>query len=196
MLKEATDRQHVRSERTKRSNETKTDKVLDLLQSIPGEISNHELTKFYVRWPAAIHNLRDRGHVIECRETEDAMFYRYAGYVPHIKVDDDWKARYYASPHWHDCRKARLYHDGYQCCHCKSKVSLEVHHWAYDLFAEDIEDLMTLCSTCHERMHGQKGVKLSFPRYVPEVIYYRLQNKPHVPKPPTIYDRGGQGRIF
>ncbi len=51
--------------------------------------------------------------------------------------------------------------DSYQCCNCKAqKVGLEVHHIVYrSNNGSDLpENLITLCSTCHNNIHSGKLV--------------------------------------
>ena len=46
--------------------------------------------------------------------------------------------------------------DGYRCrlCGRDDDVQLHVHHCTYANYAEErLEDLITLCSACHERFH-------------------------------------------
>ena len=52
--------------------------------------------------------------------------------------------------------KRRVYaRDGYRCRLCgHADVGLQVHHSTYKNYAQErLEDLLTLCETCHRRVH-------------------------------------------
>lgn len=58
---------------------------------------------------------------------------------------------------WREKRSERLEMDGYCCALCGDKNDLEVHHLTYDrLGNESMEDLITVCHSCHEMLHGRK----------------------------------------
>lgn len=46
------------------------------------------------------------------------------------------------------------------CEHCQSPFNVQVHHLRYpEVWGEEqIEDLMTLCDSCHTKIHKPKGV--------------------------------------
>jgi 5-methylcytosine-specific restriction endonuclease McrA len=69
------------------------------------------------------------------------------------------KQAYLKSDHWQTKRKARLKLDNYTCQSCLSSgVPLEVHHLHYRTHtAERLEDLVSLCRSCHERQHQHYG---------------------------------------
>jgi len=58
-------------------------------------------------------------------------------------------------PDWRMSRTARLQYDEFMCQQCHASDSLEVHHWEPFRFSFDnsIENLVTLCSSCHLEMH-------------------------------------------
>lgn len=59
---------------------------------------------------------------------------------------------YLLSPRWQEVRAAALERAGHRCQLCYSKVRLEVHHRTYErLGHEEPDDLIVLCSRCHER---------------------------------------------
>jgi uncharacterized protein YlaI len=77
-------------------------------------------------------------------------------------VTPDMKAIYYTLPHWHRVKQERHARDSHRCVLCMSGSDLRCHHVSYSkLFNEPIEDLMTLCETCHERVHEE--CRLKFP---------------------------------
>jgi 5-methylcytosine-specific restriction endonuclease McrA len=63
--------------------------------------------------------------------------------------------RYLNSPAWKQKRAERLKIDGGRCTACGTTEGLlGVHHLNYDsLGCEDMEDLRTLCETCHTDLH-------------------------------------------
>lgn len=140
--------------------------------------TNSELIKATShRFSSVLDVLRQRGHDIETEDLGEGAFrYHYRGYTPTVKVKPEWKDAYYHSGHWRMKRNARLALDAFTCSQCKSKSDLQVHHWTYDLFNEDLESLVTLCVTCHQRLHELKAVQIHFPRYVSSEIAERLKS--------------------
>lgn len=62
---------------------------------------------------------------------------------------------YMATKSWEEKKIERLKHDGYQCQICGSGKNLTVHHITYDrLGAEDLDDIITVCKTCHDKIHA------------------------------------------
>lgn len=58
---------------------------------------------------------------------------------------------------WRNKRKSVLKRDKRICQHCGAKKRLQVHHITYvNVFYEKLDDLITLCRSCHEREHGLK----------------------------------------
>lgn len=85
---------------------------------------------------------------------------------------------YMNSPAWTAKRQQRLDLDGYKCrtCGCTFDVRpLQVHHVTYErLGHEDLGDLITLCSTCHEaitdvmrrRRYADRRIGVEFEEFV------------------------------
>lgn len=141
--------------------------LLELLRQAPR--TNEELSRLkFLRYGAYLHDLRLRGYDIRTEKGDrpGVWIYRAVGYREMVKRKPGMKQRYYNTTHWRNIRQQRLELDGYRCCHCRSTEGLHVHHWAYDIFEEDIEDIVTLCSNCHERIHAYPGVRVSFPDYI------------------------------
>ena len=71
--------------------------------------------------------------------------YGYDGYYDYIR-----------SAEWQEKRMQRLMMDGFRCKLCGSGINLQVHHISYDNMCQDaeIDDLVTLCKTCHEKVHS------------------------------------------
>lgn len=67
-------------------------------------------------------------------------------------------ADFLKSQYWYDVRTAVLERDKNKC-RCGSLFNLQVHHTTYDNHFDEInhiEDLITLCSSCHKKEHGMK----------------------------------------
>jgi hypothetical protein len=78
------------------------------------------------------------------------------------RVTPEMKACYYSTPHWISIRSARLSRDSFRCVLCLSEDDLRCHHVSYaNLFNEPLVDLLTLCDTCHGRVH--EDCRLKFP---------------------------------
>jgi hypothetical protein len=156
--------------------ESHADKILRRLQQ--GPALSTDLIAFTHRFSASIRTLRVRGYQIEVEKLEDGTsLHSLKGYTPLVEATEEMQLAYYATEHWVAKRFERMTFDGFRCCHCKSADSLQVHHWAYELFAESIEDLMTLCGKCHDRMHAYDCVKAHFPEYVTAEIAERITGK-------------------
>lgn len=99
--------------------------------------------------------------------------YYKARYRAHDAVDTVWvehlkceageaqkKKSYYEyilSEEWQKLRRKRLQLDGYVCRECGTGKNLQVHHITYRHLRqpEEINDLVSLCRTCHERVHAK-----------------------------------------
>jgi hypothetical protein len=58
---------------------------------------------------------------------------------------------YYSSVAWHSLREACLARDGYRCRLCNCPDALQAHHRTYERFGrEALNDLTTLCASCHD----------------------------------------------
>ncbi len=144
-----------------------------------GPVRRTDLIAMNHRFSAFVKDLRLKGHTID-RVTDEGRedLYVWRRFVPQIRVTPEMQTAYYRTEHWKRTRAVRLKFDDHKCCHCKSLCVLQVHHWHYDLFAEAIEDLTTLCRTCHARIHETQLVTVHFPRYVPQEIGKRLEAQP------------------
>ena len=71
----------------------------------------------------------------------------------------DYRGRPYAerrqTKEWAILKRQVHRRDGYRCRLCgRDDVQLNVHHRSYETYAEErLEDLITLCRTCHEHFH-------------------------------------------
>lgn len=64
---------------------------------------------------------------------------------------------YLRSKKWKAFRKTVLERDGFNCVMCGTAYNLEVHHVTYrNVGWEKLEDCVTLCDTCHTKVHSKK----------------------------------------
>ena len=62
--------------------------------------------------------------------------------------------RYLESEEWGNKRADVLARDDEKCEHCGGYFYLHVHHLTYErVGAESLDDLLTLCRSCHEAVH-------------------------------------------
>ena len=62
---------------------------------------------------------------------------------------------YIQTKKWKQIRKEVLERDGRKCVICGSKSRLEIHHKTYENWKnENLDELVTLCKTCHTTVHG------------------------------------------
>ena len=74
---------------------------------------------------------------------------------------------FYLTPRWQRKRAAILRRDKYQCQECRRygrmREAKEVHHIKhlkdYPELAFDDNNLISLCSACHRKMHPEKGIQ-------------------------------------
>ena len=148
--------------------------VLRMLQS--GPKINKELSVNSLRYGASIKHLRELGWLIKTEQLRGATFqYTLVGYEKPCRVSKRQRNAYYGTAHWKRKRAERLQFDQWKCCHCRSTSDLVVHHWYYDLFHEDVEDLSTLCRTCHDRIHSYGAITIKFPKSVSVSIHTLLE---------------------
>jgi len=80
---------------------------------------------------------------------------------------------YMKSDEWKNLKNQRLKKDGFCCVLCKSKEHLICHHLTYKrLFNEEINDLITLCKRCHNKIH-----KISPPIDRPPFTFQNINSK-------------------
>lgn len=64
---------------------------------------------------------------------------------------------YIKGPIWREFREKAFDFYGRNCSTCGSVYNLHVHHKHYKTFMkEQVGDVMILCETCHEAVHGRK----------------------------------------
>ena len=68
------------------------------------------------------------------------------------------KQEYLKSEHWLETRMVILFTDNNTCQQCGSEENLHVHHITYkNIGAEQAQDLVTVCSSCHQAIHDKYG---------------------------------------
>ena len=64
--------------------------------------------------------------------------------------------RYMRSPAWTHIRFEVFRRDGYMCQWCHDNPASQVHHKTYERFGrERLDDLIAVCTSCHEAYHGR-----------------------------------------
>lgn len=73
-----------------------------------------------------------------------------------MPVNRTWyREVYLKSVHWKQLRLNTLQSQGRICCKCGSMKRLQVHHLTYArLWKELPTDLIVVCRSCHEKLHG------------------------------------------
>jgi hypothetical protein len=158
---------------TKEARATSADRLLSLLQDGP-KTTAQLIVQHGHRFSAAKRNLVERGWAIDSVTLDGEVTWTRGLYTPLVEVTDEMKAAYYAGEHWKAKRQERLRRDGFACIFCGFGLTLEVHHWKYDLFAESVDDLSTTCAECHEWIHANEQIHIHFPHYVTPEIAARL----------------------
>lgn len=79
-------------------------------------------------------------------------------YPQRVAVTEQMKVAYYETEHWRSLSRSRRELDG-SCILCGATDELQVHHICYELFAEHIDDLMTVCKHHHEKIHIHSRIK-------------------------------------
>jgi hypothetical protein len=135
-------------------------------------------TKQYIN--TVMIQLVDLGVLLETRRTKRGKFYRFNPYLIlpagpdelHVILQYEWDMLtsapskiknkfeylyYLQSDEWKELSQRVKEKAGWKCSECGSRENLEVHHLTYDrLFNECIEDLVCLCSQCHENRHREE----------------------------------------
>lgn len=74
------------------------------------------------------------------------------------------------STEWKVISEIRKQMDGHACTRCGSKDCLEVHHKTYDMHPQkgllDLDNMVTLCHSCHSSTHGFKYGQIELDPYV------------------------------
>lgn len=148
-----------------------------LARLLAGPLSTFDAERLLHRGQATIHDLTMAGHDIALEAIDGVDHYVYRGYRPRVRVTRAMRDAYYTSRYWHEVSAARRSRDGHRCRQCSAAGDLEVHHWQYVLFGEDIDhDLLTLCVSCHARIHQCiAGSRVHFPRWITQDLAQRFE---------------------
>lgn len=75
-----------------------------------------------------------------------------------IKEYDYNYKNYLHSDKWYKIRDKVFCRDNNRCTICEATKNLIAHHKSYDNFGnEKLDDLVTVCETCHEIIHSKRG---------------------------------------
>lgn len=91
----------------------------------------------------------------------DKKFYEKFSREENQRKKKEWWAlynEYLTTPEWHNLRIKILNRDKNLCQECFSKKANEVHHLHYrNVFKEKLEDLISVCKDCHNKIHFYKS---------------------------------------
>lgn len=91
----------------------------------------------------------------------DKKFYEKFCREENQRKKKEWWAlynEYLTTPEWHDLRIKIINRDKNLCQECFSKKANEVHHLHYrNVFKEKLEDLISVCKDCHNKIHFYKS---------------------------------------
>ena len=77
---------------------------------------------------------------------------------PNQFMSAEQKQEYLHSPEWQQLRALVFTRDKHTCQLCGSQSALNAHHITYEHFgAESLDQLTTLCTTCHTALHKRLG---------------------------------------
>ena len=77
-----------------------------------------------------------------------------------------FKHNYLQSQQWRDKRHLVIQRDD-SCKLCKATTNLEVHHLSYKHLAQEpLDELITLCRTCHQSRHDILGIPQTLDEYL------------------------------
>jgi len=103
-------------------------------------------------------------------QTKQEVNFKEEEYKPSfiLQIDKNEKERYLNSAKWKNKRQQVLNRDNYACQSCGS-IATEVHHLHYRNFGnEPLDELISLCRECHEKIHEKHGyfnIKDDYPLY-------------------------------
>ncbi|MBU5323600.1 MAG: hypothetical protein SO136_07015 [Sarcina ventriculi] len=64
---------------------------------------------------------------------------------------------YIHSSKWRRRRARALMLGNYKCAKCGARNKLQVHHLSYQHLGDELDyELMVLCHSCHQKVHGRK----------------------------------------
>ena len=71
-------------------------------------------------------------------------------------MNKDRYKKYLESDEWKDKKRLSIKRDNGTCQGCLTATALEVHHLTYERIGDELlTDLVSLCSFCHNQIHGK-----------------------------------------
>lgn len=91
-----------------------------------------------------------------------------------VRKTDAIQNAYYETNHWKDLCERRFQIDSFRCVSCvgSCRDEIQCHHITYNLFAEKLDELLTVCTYHHELIH--ESCRLAFPTGVEVWVAERL----------------------
>nr|WP_169605364.1 HNH endonuclease [Microscilla sp. PRE1] len=88
------------------------------------------------------------------RKEESDQIYAIEGRLKFEKTNYYKYLLHLESDYWKRIRLKVIERDKGVCQECKENIATEVHHLTYDnLYQERLEDLISVCQSCHSRIH-------------------------------------------
>lgn len=90
-------------------------------------------------------------------QLEKNEIFKFIKYLKDAKCSFYQYNIYLQSEHWRNLRLIALKRDNYICQSCKQEKATEVHHLTYkNLGNESLDELISYCRVCHEKVHEKK----------------------------------------
>lgn len=112
-------------------------------------------------------------NIVETNKTID--YNPFIDYNPlHITKAENYYDKLLDSKEWKEKRQLIIIRDFYRCRYCGSEQNLQVHHKYYNKYPNGKkvlpwdypnDALITLCDSCHKRIHETKKIKTYFRKY-------------------------------
>lgn len=101
------------------------------------------------------------------RRIKDEFIERFVAFDGGFPVDEAKSiilrmpySEFLKTPYWKSIAETVKDRDGNKCKRCGSNKRLHVHHLSYQHHGDELnhlEDLVTLCRTCHKEVHDEEG---------------------------------------
>lgn len=134
------------------------------------EVLEEEFTSF-ILW---IYNKIDSGYFKDCILDPKTLKLPSKNRHKKVKVKKQTYDEFLKSAYWRKVRLLILKRDNSCCCNCGSTQNLHIHHTTYKHHLkelENLEDLITLCKSCHNEIHGRVNGINTIPLGEYESIY-------------------------
>lgn len=91
---------------------------------------------------------------ISNKKAESDEIYEIEKHLKYITSNRYFYEEHLRSKYWKDIRRLALNRDREICQICKTEPATDVHHLTYEnLGHEHLEELISYCRTCHEKVH-------------------------------------------